>query len=104
MFLNKVVLRGSILKIFQDIATFHTQKYLFDLLFSEKIVPTFTFSKAVFRKKGSDADGDSLFRKRLMLKENQYSKDCRTYESIINIYYIQHLERSPYKLIDKWIV
>ena len=52
----------------------------------------------------SDADGDSLFRKRLMLKENQYSKDCRTYESIINIYYIQHLERSPYKLIDKWIV
>jgi len=50
MFLNKFVLRGSILKIFQDIATFHPQKYLFDLLFSEKIVPTFTFSKAVFRK------------------------------------------------------
>ena len=87
MFLNKFVLRGAILKFFQDIATFHPQKYLFDLLFSEKIVPTF-----------------SLFRKRLMLKDNQYSKDCRTYESIINIYYIQHLERSPYKLIDKWIV
>ena len=28
--------------------------------------------------KGSDADGDIVFWKRLMLKKNQYSKDYRT--------------------------
>ena len=53
---------------------------------------------------GSDADGDSVFRQRQMLKDNQYSKDCRTYESITNIYYTHHLESSPYKLIDMWVV
>ena len=49
--MNKFVLKTTILKFFQVVATLHRQKYLFESLISKQIVPTFTISKAVFRKK-----------------------------------------------------